>query len=68
MERYAWVERIEVKEMKISTVLGDDVLEILSMMQHPEITWALFHDPPPPTYSEKRICLQGNAAHASTSH
>jgi salicylate hydroxylase len=40
---------------------------ILSMMQKPDI-WALFDVPPAPTYYNGRICLLGDAAHASTPH
>ena len=41
--------------------------KILSMMQKPDI-WALFDVPPAPTYFKARICLLGDAAHASTPH
>lgn len=30
--------------------------------------WALFEHPPAPTYYKDRICLLGDAAHASTPH
>lgn len=30
--------------------------------------WALFEHPPAPTYYEGRLCLLGDAAHASTPH
>ena len=41
--------------------------QILSMMQKPDI-WALFDHKPAPTYVKGRICLLGDAAHASTPH
>lgn len=41
--------------------------QILSMMQKPDV-WALFDHPPAETYTKGRICLIGDAAHASTPH
>lgn len=41
--------------------------KILSMMQKPDI-WALFDHPPAPTYTKDRVCMLGDAAHASTPH
>ncbi|KXL49876.1 hypothetical protein M433DRAFT_424570 [Acidomyces richmondensis BFW] len=41
--------------------------QILSLMQKPDI-WALFHHLPAPTYNKNRICVLGDAAHASTPH
>lgn len=41
--------------------------KILTLMQKPD-TWALFDHPPAPTYVKGRICLLGDAAHASTPH
>jgi salicylate hydroxylase len=47
---------------------GKDVQGILSMMRNADI-WALFEHPPAPTYyRDHRICLLGDAAHASTPH
>ncbi|KAF2237509.1 FAD/NAD(P)-binding domain-containing protein [Viridothelium virens] len=46
---------------------GDSVKKILSMMQKPDV-WALFHHLPAPTYYKGRICLLGDAAHATTPH
>lgn len=31
-------------------------------------TWALFDDPPAPTYSKGPVCVSGDAAHASTTN
>ncbi|KAK3615416.1 hypothetical protein LTR56_026603 [Elasticomyces elasticus] len=41
--------------------------KILSLMQKPDI-WALFNHLPAPTYHKNRICILGDAAHASTPH
>lgn len=46
---------------------SDSVYKILTLMQKPD-TWALFDHPPAPTYVQGRICLLGDAAHASTPH
>ncbi|GAB7361289.1 hypothetical protein MBLNU230_g1349t1 [Neophaeotheca triangularis] len=40
---------------------------ILSLMEKPDV-WALFEHPPAPTYTKGRICMLGDAAHASTPH
>ena len=43
-------------------------MDILSLIEKPNI-WALFDHPPAPTYHYKgKICLLGDAAHASTPH
>lgn len=41
--------------------------KILSLMQKPDC-WALFEHPPADTYVNGRICVVGDAAHASTPH
>ncbi|TKA68848.1 hypothetical protein B0A55_07310 [Friedmanniomyces simplex] len=41
--------------------------KILSLMQKPDM-WALFNHLPAPTYYKNRICMLGDAAHASTPH
>lgn len=47
---------------------GDEVHAILSMMERCDM-WALFDHPPADTYHrEGRICLIGDATHASTPH
>ena len=43
------------------------VQKILSLMDKPDV-WALFDYPPAPTYYRGRICIAGDAAHASTPH
>ncbi|KFY90231.1 hypothetical protein V498_06088 [Pseudogymnoascus sp. VKM F-4517 (FW-2822)] len=46
---------------------GDNVTSIISLMEKFDV-WALFEHPPAPTYYEGRLCLLGDAAHASTPH
>ena len=46
---------------------NDSTQKILSMLQKPDI-WALFDLPSAPTYFKGRICMLGDAAHASTPH
>ncbi|KAI9738700.1 MAG: hypothetical protein M1834_008205 [Cirrosporium novae-zelandiae] len=46
---------------------GESVRSILSLMEKPDV-WALFNDPPTEKYCQRRICLLGDAAHASTPH
>ncbi|KAF2196648.1 mannitol 1-phosphate dehydrogenase [Delitschia confertaspora ATCC 74209] len=46
---------------------GPSVKRIISAMQKPDI-WALFNHPPARTYYKDRVCLLGDAAHASTPH
>ena len=46
---------------------GEQVQEILSLMEKPDV-WALFDDPPAPTYYKGKICVLGDSAHASTPH
>ncbi|KAK0781918.1 hypothetical protein LTR91_017245 [Friedmanniomyces endolithicus] len=41
--------------------------KILSLMQKPDM-WALFNHLPAPTYYKNRVCILGDAAHASTPH
>lgn len=41
--------------------------KILTLMQKPDI-WALFNHLPAPYYNKGRVCLLGDAAHASTPH
>jgi salicylate hydroxylase len=47
---------------------GQSVKDILSLMQKPDV-WALFDHPPAKTYYRGgKICIMGDAAHASTPH
>ncbi|KAJ0158592.1 Salicylate hydroxylase, partial [Colletotrichum tanaceti] len=46
---------------------GEQCRKIIRMMRKPDV-WALFDHPPSPTYYRGRVCLLGDAAHASTPH
>jgi salicylate hydroxylase len=46
---------------------GPHVQKIVGAMQKPDI-WALFMHPPCDTYTKGRVCLLGDAAHATTPH
>ena len=46
---------------------GPHVTKIVKAMQKPDI-WALFEHPPCDTYTKGRVCLLGDAAHATTPH
>jgi salicylate hydroxylase len=46
---------------------GSDVRKIVGAMEKPDI-WALFMHPPCKTYYKGRLCLLGDAAHATTPH
>ncbi len=46
---------------------GENVKSILSLMERPD-NWALFDHPPAESYCKGRVCLMGDAAHASTPH
>jgi salicylate hydroxylase len=46
---------------------GPTVRRIINAMQKPDI-WALYYHPPANTFSKERICLLGDAAHATTPH
>ncbi|BFZ64252.1 hypothetical protein YB2330_005391 [Saitoella coloradoensis] len=46
---------------------GRSVKKIMEMMESPDV-WALFDHPPVPKYWEGRLCVIGDAAHASTPH
>lgn len=46
---------------------GDSVMGILSLMEKSDI-WALFNHPPASTYYKGKVCILGDAAHASTPH
>lgn len=63
-----WVKPVN-KEAMFNDFQGWTVAtqQILSLMQKSD-TWALFDHPAAPTYLKGRICLLGDAAHASTPH
>ena len=46
---------------------GETVQKILGLMENTDV-WALFDDPPAETYCKGRVCIIGDAAHASTPH
>lgn len=46
---------------------SDSVQNIIELMQTPDV-WALFNHPPAETYHKGRVCLLGDAAHATTPH
>lgn len=46
---------------------GPHVQKIVGAMQKPDI-WALFMHPPCHTFTKGRVCLLGDAAHATTPH
>lgn len=63
-----WVKPMDKTAMfKDFSGWTDATQKILSLMQKPD-TWALFDHPPAPTYIKGRVCLLGDAAHASTPH
>lgn len=63
-----WVVHADRQKMyKDFESWGKPVQKILEMMQKPDI-WALFNHLPAKTYTKGRLCLTGDAAHASTPH
>lgn len=63
-----WVLPMDRQRMELDFADWDSsVKKILSLMDKPDV-WALFDYPPAPTYHRGRICIAGDAAHASTPH
>ena len=63
-----WVLPTEKESMRAEFEdFGTSVRDIVGMMQKPDL-WALFDYPPADTYFKGRVCLLGDAAHASTPH
>ena len=63
-----WVLPMDRQSMESDFADWDSsVKKILSLMDKPDV-WALFDYPPAPTYYRGRICVAGDAAHASTPH
>ncbi|KAI0197466.1 mannitol 1-phosphate dehydrogenase 2 [Astrocystis sublimbata] len=65
-----WVVGVSKEEMLADfQTWGPTGVAIISAMERQDV-WALFEDPPAPTYygTQPRICLVGDAAHASTPH
>ncbi|KAK1983792.1 mannitol 1-phosphate dehydrogenase [Colletotrichum cereale] len=63
-----WVKSVKKEDMvRDFEGWGDKSRKIIQMMQKPDV-WALFDHPPSPTYHQGRVCLLGDAAHATTPH
>ncbi|KAF6831625.1 mannitol 1-phosphate dehydrogenase [Colletotrichum plurivorum] len=63
-----WVVPVQREKMLADFAhWGETPRKIISMMQKADV-WALFDHPPSPTYYSGRVCLLGDAAHASTPH
>ncbi|CAK7237919.1 hypothetical protein SBRCBS47491_010206 [Sporothrix bragantina] len=63
-----WVVSVDKEEMQAEfDGWSDQARQIIRMVQTPDI-WALFDHPPSHTYFSGRVCLLGDAAHASTPH
>ncbi|OHF00743.1 mannitol 1-phosphate dehydrogenase [Colletotrichum orchidophilum] len=63
-----WVVSVKKEDMiRDFETWGEKSRQIIQLMQNPDV-WALFEHPPSPTYYEGRLCLLGDAAHASTPH
>ncbi|KAF0331199.1 mannitol 1-phosphate dehydrogenase [Colletotrichum asianum] len=63
-----WVVSVNKEEM-LADFEGwsEQARRIIQMMQKPDV-WALFDHPPSHTFFKGRVCLLGDAAHASTPH
>ncbi|KAI0537256.1 mannitol 1-phosphate dehydrogenase 2 [Xylaria digitata] len=65
-----WVARVSKEELMADfRTWGPTATAIISAMERHDV-WALFDHPPAPTYygTQPRICLVGDAAHATTPH
>ena len=63
-----WVKPMDKEAMfKDFEGWNEATKQILSLMSKTDV-WALFDLPPAPTYFKGRICMLGDAAHASTPH
>jgi salicylate hydroxylase len=63
-----WVVTTSKEDMEADFAgWGPDVKKIIHAMEKPDI-WALFMHPPCKTYYKGRVCLLGDAAHATTPH
>ncbi|GAW18043.1 hypothetical protein ANO14919_075120 [Xylariales sp. No.14919] len=65
-----WVARVPKEELMTDfRTWGPTATAIISAMEREDV-WALFDHPPAPTYygTRPRICLVGDAAHATTPH
>ncbi|RFU26924.1 hypothetical protein B7463_g9431, partial [Scytalidium lignicola] len=63
-----WVKPVEKQKMmdEFST-WSETVKSVLNLIEKPE-NWALFNHDPAETYTKGRVCLLGDAAHATTPH
>ncbi|KAF2011599.1 mannitol 1-phosphate dehydrogenase [Aaosphaeria arxii CBS 175.79] len=67
-EKPNWVVTTSKEEMVADFEgWGKTVQDIVGAMEKPDI-WALFMHPPAKTYYKGRVCLLGDAAHATTPH
>ncbi|CAO2656136.1 Nn.00g049390.m01.CDS01 [Neocucurbitaria sp. VM-36] len=63
-----WVVTTSKEEMDSDFAeWGPHVQKIVGAMEKPDV-WALFMHPPCNTYTKGRVCLLGDAAHATTPH
>ncbi|KAI0437209.1 mannitol 1-phosphate dehydrogenase 2 [Xylaria telfairii] len=65
-----WVVKLSKEELLADfQTWGPTAISIVSAMERYDV-WALFNHPPAPTYygTQPRICLVGDAAHATTPH
>ncbi|KAF1362472.1 mannitol 1-phosphate dehydrogenase [Lizonia empirigonia] len=63
-----WVVTTSKEEMEADFAeWGPDVQKIVGAMEKPDI-WALFMHPPCKTFYKGRLCVLGDAAHATTPH
>lgn len=63
-----WVVTTSKEDMQADFAdWGGSVAKIIGAMQKPDL-WALFMHPPCNTYTKGRVCLLGDAAHATTPH
>ncbi|EPE30263.1 FAD/NAD(P)-binding protein [Glarea lozoyensis ATCC 20868] len=46
---------------------GESVVKIMELIQGPDV-WAIFEHPEVPSFHESRVCLLGDAAHATSPH
>ncbi|KAH8602261.1 hypothetical protein B0O99DRAFT_657989 [Bisporella sp. PMI_857] len=64
----AWVKPVKKEEMEADfDNWGPRVKSILSMIKKPDV-WALFDHPLAESFTKGRVCLLGDAAHATTPH
>ncbi|KAF8855513.1 mannitol 1-phosphate dehydrogenase [Acephala macrosclerotiorum] len=63
-----WVQQLQKDELqKDFSGFGESVTKIIELIQAPDV-WAIFDHPPVPSYHNGRLCLLGDAAHATSPH